>query len=130
MEVRQAQNLVRGPPLTAKKAAKTADAAEVTEKKTTNAAYRPLTAQLPPANPKGPQACRLRPSLLQSRQVHPRFVPRTFDEDDVGDLEADIEADLMPRKQKLKVVMRAAKTTQGQTAAHEGVARQRARADA
>ena len=79
--------------MTAKKAAKTADAAEVTEKKTkaASAADSTATASEPKKRGRKPKAATESAAGAKSTKKEAK---KSFDEDDVGDLEADIEADL------------------------------------
>ncbi|HEX5310966.1 RNA polymerase sigma factor RpoD [Aquabacterium sp.] len=79
--------------MTAKKAAKTADAAEVTEKKTkaASAADSTATASEPKKRGRKPKAAT---ESAGAKSTKKETKKASFDEDDVGDLEADIEADL------------------------------------
>ncbi|HET8694741.1 MAG: RNA polymerase sigma factor RpoD [Burkholderiales bacterium] len=81
--------------MTAKKAAKNADAAEVTEKKTkaaSAAADSTATASEPKKRGRKPKAATESASAKSPKKDAKKAA--SFDEDDVGDLEADIEADL------------------------------------
>ncbi|HET8871706.1 MAG TPA: RNA polymerase sigma factor RpoD, partial [Aquabacterium sp.] len=80
--------------MTAKKAAKNADAAEVTDKKTkaaSAAADSTATASEPKKRGRKPKAAAESASAKAPKKDAKKA---SFDEDDVGDLEADIEADL------------------------------------
>ena len=76
--------------MTAKKAAKNADAADVTEKKTTKAAASEAATTEPKKRGRKPKA----ETAAAAKSTKKETKKASFDEDDVGDLEADIEADL------------------------------------
>ncbi len=84
--------------MTAKKAAKNADAAEVTEKKTTKAAAAATdsaaTASEPKKRGRKPKAATETAAASSGKAPKKDAKKASFDEDDVGDIEAELEGEL------------------------------------